>query len=184
MKMTNPPQSRKIILYIAMSLDGFIATKNDDLTFLNVVEKEGEDYGYTAFYETVDTVILGRRTYEKVIAMGFKPHEDKETWIITQRPEPDKGRHHFYTGDLKGLVQQLRKQEGKNVFVDGGAFVAQAFLEEHLLDEIIISIIPVLLGDGISLFGNENLGLNLQLLETKTFEKGLVQLHYRVGSKL
>ena len=167
-----------------MSLDGFIATKDDDLTFLNVVEKEGEDYGYTAFYETVDTVILGRRTYEKVIAMGFKPHEDKETWIITQRPEPDKGRHHFYSGNLKGLVQKLREEEGKHVFVDGGAFVAQAFLNENLLDEIIVSIIPVLLGDGISLFGNENHGLNLQLLETKSFEKGLVQLHYKVDPNL
>ena len=62
--------------------------------------------------------------------------------------------------------------------------MAQAFLKENLLDEIIVSIIPVLLGDGISLFGNENLGLNLQLLETKSFEKGLVQLHYRVGQKL
>ena len=70
------------------------------------------------------------------------------------------------------------------MFIDGGAFVAQAFLKENLLDEIIVSIIPVLLGDGISLFGNENLGLNLQLLETKSFEKGIVQLHYRVGQKL
>jgi len=167
-----------------MSLDGFIATKDDDLTFLNVVEKEGEDYGYTAFYETIDSVILGRRTYEKVISMGFKPHEDKETWIITQRPEPDKGHHHFYSGDLKELVLQLKEKEGKNVFVDGGAFVAQAFLKENLLDEIIVSIIPVLLGDGISLFGNDNPGLKLQLLETKSFEKGLVQLHYRVDPNL
>ncbi len=182
--MTHQPNPRKFILYIAMSLDGFIATKDDDLTFLNVVEKEGEDYGYTAFYESVDTVILGRRTYEKVISMGFKPHEDKETWIITQRPEPDKGRHHFYTGNLKGLVHKLREEEGKYVFVDGGAYVAQAFLNENLLDEIIVSIIPVLLGDGISLFGNENKGLKLQLLETKSFEKGLVQLHYRVDQKL
>ena len=70
------------------------------------------------------------------------------------------------------------------MFIDGGAFVAQAFLKENLLDEIIISIIPVLLGYGISLFGNEIQSLNLQLLETKSFEKGLVQLHYRVGQKL
>ena len=70
------------------------------------------------------------------------------------------------------------------MFIDGGAFVAQAFLKENLLYEIIVSIIPVLLGDGISLFGNEIQSLNLQLLETKTFEKGLVQLHYRVGQKL
>jgi dihydrofolate reductase len=181
--MTNQPKHRKFILYIAMSLDGYIATKDDDLTFLNVVEKEEEDYGYTTFYESIDTVILGRRTYEKVISMGFKPHEDKETWIITQRPEPDKGQHHFYSGDLKGLVQKLRDEEGKHVFVDGGAFVTQAFLKENLLDEIIISVIPVLLGDGISLFGNENKSRNLQLLETKSFEKGLVQLHYRIVPK-
>lgn len=182
--MTNQPQSRKFILYIAMSLDGFIATKDDDLTFLNCVEKDGEDYGYTAFYESVDTVIIGRRTYEKVIAMGFKPHEDKETWIFTQRPEPDKGRHQFYSGDLKGLVQKLRQSEGKHVFVDGGAFVAQEFLKGNLLDEIIVSVIPVLLGDGISLFGNELKCRNLELLETKSFEKGLVQLHYRIVPKL
>jgi dihydrofolate reductase len=81
-------------------------------------------------------------------------------------------------------IQKLREGAGKNVFIDGGAFVAQAFLKENLLDEIIVSIIPVLLGAGISLFGNELKGRNLELLETKSFEKGLVQLHYRIVPEL
>jgi dihydrofolate reductase len=172
---------RKLILYIAMSLDGFIAGPDDDLSFLSTVEKEGEDYGYAAFIQTVDTVILGRKTYDWVMKQVTKfPHADKETYIITRTPRPSQGSVQFYNGDLKNLVNDLKKKSGKNIFCDGGAEVVNALLKESLIDEIIVSIIPVLLHGGTRLFGFQATSQNLTLLRCQKFEKGLVQLHYQV----
>ncbi len=174
---------RKLILYIAMSLDGYIAQPDDDLSFLSVVEKEGEDYGYSEFIQTIDTVILGRKTYDKVLSMGIGfPHADKETYIITRTTRPDEGLLRFYTGDLKMLVTELKVKPGKNIFCDGGAEIVHALLREQLIDEIIVSVIPVLLGDGIRLFKEGRPEQKATLLSSKSFEKGLVQLHYTVNS--
>ena len=94
-KMSN----RKVILYIAASLDGYIAKPNDDLSFLNRVQKEGEDYGYYAFASSVDAVIMGRRTYDWVMKQVEEfPHHDKESFIITKTARPKKGNVNFYTG--------------------------------------------------------------------------------------
>lgn len=171
---------RKLILYIAMSLDGYIAKTDDDLSFLSMVEQEGQDYGYEAFIKSVDTVILGRRTYDKVLSMGFDfPHADKESYIITRSPRPAIGSVQFYTGDLKTLVEGLKAKSGKNIFCDGGAELVQALLKHKLIDELIISVIPILLGDGIRLFKDGRPEQKLKLLSVKGFEKGLTQLHYR-----
>jgi len=172
---------RKLIVYIAMSLDGFIATKDDDLSFLSMVEKEGEDYGYARFMETIDVVILGRRTYDKVLSMGFVPHPDKEVFVLSRTEKEKEGTATFYKRNLKDLVQSIRQKEGKHIFCDGGAQVVTALRKENLVDEIIVSIIPVLLGDGISLFQEAGFSQNLTLLSSTSFEKGLVQLHYKVG---
>lgn len=171
---------RKLIIYIAMSLDGFIATNDGDLSFLSQVEKEGEDYGYEAFVKTVDTIIIGRKTYEKVLSMGFEyPHTDKDVYIITRTERPPIGSFRFYTGDLTDLVSTLKGQHGKNIYCDGGAEIVYELQKNGLIDEYIISIIPVLLGDGIKLFKTGLPKTGLQLLSSKSFEKGLVQLHYR-----
>jgi dihydrofolate reductase len=171
---------RKLILYIAMSLDGFIAGPNDDLSFLNIVQQEGEDYGYRDFIQTIDTVILGRRTYDWVLTQVTEfPHAVKETFVITRTARPGKGRTKFYTGSLKDLILQLRDQAGKDIFCDGGAEVVNELLKESLIDEFYISIIPILLGDGVRLF-KEGLPVKLlKLVNSNSFEKGLVQLHYR-----
>jgi dihydrofolate reductase len=108
---------RKLIVYIAMSLDGFIATKDDDLSFLSMVEKEGEDYGYARFMETIDVVILGRRTYDKVLSMGFVPHPDKEVFVLSRTEKEKEGSATFYNGSLKELVQSIRQKEGKHIFL-------------------------------------------------------------------
>lgn len=171
--------NRKVILYIAMSLDGFIAGKNDELDFLTQVEKEGEDYGYAQFIETIDTVIMGRKTYEKVLSFGIGfPHADKKSYILTRTSREDEAKITFYNGNINTLIVNLRKTDGKNIFIDGGAEVVHLLLKKELIDELIISIIPVLLGDGIRLFKGEEPLQKLELVSTKTFEKGLVQLHY------
>ncbi len=171
--------NRKLILFIAASLDGYIATKGDDLSFLSMVEQEGQDYGYGDFISTVDTVILGRKTYDKVMTMVNEfPHADKDAYIITRTPRENKEKTRFYTGDLKSLVIKLKKEEGKNIFVDGGAEIVHALLKEGLIDEFYISTIPVLLGEGVRLFKEGRSMQLLKLVSSKHFEKGLVQNHY------
>lgn len=172
--------NRKVILYIATSLDGYIAKPNDDLSFLSIVEQEGQDYGYADFIKTVDAVIIGRKTYEKVISMGFDfPHADKDTYIITRTPRQNAGSVKYYTGDLKTLVDKLKSENGKNIFCDGGAEIVHELLKENLIDEFIISVIPILVGNGTKLFKDGRPEIKLELVSTKQFDKGLTQLHYK-----
>lgn len=171
---------RKAVVFIAASIDGFIATHDDDLSFLSAVEKEGEDYGYAAFISTVDTVILGKKTYDKVISMGYPfPHADKEAYIITRTPQPSAGSAQFYTGDVVDLLQRLKQQEGRTIFIDGGAYVVNRLLQAKLIDELYLSVIPVMLGSGIALFQQNNPLQKAQLLQSKSYDTGLVQMHYR-----
>ncbi|MBL7900762.1 MAG: dihydrofolate reductase [Bacteroidia bacterium] len=171
---------RKVIVYIATSLDGYIAKPNDDLDFLSIVEQEGQDYGYADFIKTVDTVVVGRKTYDKVISMGFDfPHADKNAYIITRTPRPNIGSVKFYTEDLKALVDKLKTEKGKNIFCDGGAEIVNELLKHDLIDEFIISIIPILVGNGTKLFKDNRPEQKLELISVKSFEKGLTQLHYK-----
>lgn len=171
---------RKVILYIAVSLDGYIAAPGDDLSFLSLVEEKGEDYGYGDFVETVDTVIVGRRTYDKVLSMGVDHlYAGKDAYVVTRTPRPDSGSVKFYPGSLKTLIARLKAESGKHIFVDGGAEVVNELLCEDLIDEFIISVIPVLLGEGIRLFKDGRPELKLELISTRQFFKGLAQLHYK-----
>ncbi len=175
---------RKVILYISMSLDGYIATKGNSLEFLSIVEQEGEDYGYNDFVKSFDTVIIGRKTYEKVIAMGYEyPHTDKDVYIITRTERPSIGNFKFYTGELTPLVNSLKNQSGKNIYCDGGAEIANELIKNNSVDEYIISVIPILLGDGIKLFKDGRPEQKLELVSAKQFDKGLTQLHYKRADK-
>jgi dihydrofolate reductase len=173
------PDSRKVILYISMSLDGYIAGLDESLDFLSPMAHEGEDYGYADFVASVDTVIIGRKTYEKVLSMGYDyPHTDKDVYIITRRKQESIGSFNFYAGDLRELVDKLKTQFGGDIYCDGGSEIANELMKKNLIDEYIISIIPVLLGGGTSLFKEGRTIKSLQFVNSKSFEKGLVQLHY------
>ncbi|MEN6453948.1 MAG: dihydrofolate reductase family protein [Prolixibacteraceae bacterium] len=173
---------RKLSLFIAMSLDGYIAKPNDDLSFLKLVEKEGEDYGYTKFTETIDTLIIGRRTYDYVFKEIGSAHYDngqRDVYVITRTERPRAGRTIFYTGSIAGLVKRLKSENGKNIYCDGGAEIINELLKSDLVDEFIISVVPVLLGDGTRLFNSGRPEQILEFVIAKTFDTGLVQLHYR-----
>jgi len=171
--------NKKLILYIAMSLDGYIAKPDGDISFLSLVEKEGEDYGYSKFIETIDTVILGRKTYDTILSMGIDfPYGDRKVYVLTLTPKPDSGNIQFYSGRLPDLISSLKDQEGKHIYCDGGAETVHHLLQDDLIDEMTISIIPVLLGDGIRLFKGGLQEQKLQLINAQSFEKGLVQLRY------
>ena len=174
-------RNRKVILYIAMSLDGYIAKPNDDLSFLSIVQKEGEDYGFNDFMESVDVVILGRKTYDWVMTqVPVFPHSDKETYVITRNIRSDENAVQFYTGDLPELIHRLKGEKGKDIFLDGGAEIVTEFHKLGLIDEFIISVIPILLGDGIRLFGKVDFEQQLKLVDVKTFDTGLTQMHYQI----
>lgn len=172
---------RKISLFIAMSLDGYIAKPNDDLSFLKLVEKEGEDYGYAEFTKAIDTLIIGRRTYDYVLKEIGSSHYDngqRDVYVITRTERPQVGRTNFYTGNITELVKRLKSESGKNIYCDGGAEVINELLKHDLIDEFIISVIPVLLGNGTRLFKDRRPEQTLEFIEVKTFETGLTQLHY------
>jgi dihydrofolate reductase len=177
--------TRPLILYIAMSLDGYIATPEGDISFLSMVESPPEDYGYMNFIAGVDTIILGRKTYEKVaVEMGLdwaSIHPDKKTYVLTRTSKiSDNPNLIFYTGDLTDLVQKIKSETGKNIYCDGGGETVRRLLSEKLIDECIISIIPVLLGDGIRLFTPPYPRQALELLQSTAYPSGLLQTHYRL----
>ncbi|ACU07651.1 Bifunctional deaminase-reductase domain protein [Flavobacteriaceae bacterium 3519-10] len=172
---------RKTSLFIATSLDGYIAKPNDDLSFLKLVDKEGEDYGYAEFTSTIDTLIVGRKTYDYVLKEIGSSHYDngqRDVYVITRTEKPQVGRTIFYTGKIDDLVKQLKSEKGENIYCDGGAEVINELLKHDLIDNLIISVIPVLLGNGTRLFKDGRPEQILEFIEAKTFEPGLIQLHY------
>lgn len=173
---------RKLSLFIAMSLDGYIAQPNDDLSFLKLVEKEGEDYGYADFTAKVDTIIIGRKTYDWVsreIGSSHYDNGERRVYVITRTARPSVGKTEFYSGNPTNLVKQLKSENGKDIYCDGGAEVINELLKSDLIDELIISIVPVLLGDGTRLFKDGRPLQQLELLSAKTFDTGLTQIHYK-----
>jgi dihydrofolate reductase len=116
--------------------------------------------------------------------MGHEyPGADKNVIVISRTIQPEKGSIRYYAGSLKALIADMKSKEGKNIFCDGGAEIVNELLKDNLIDEFIISIIPVLLGDGVRLFKKGGSEINLKLVSSIRFDKGLVQLKYiKTGS--
>ncbi len=174
--------TKKVIVYIAQSVDGFIAKKDDDISWLSLVDAPDEDYGYGEFVGKVDTVIMGRRTYDKVLSFGVDfPHKERKTYVLSNSRKGSNELVEYYSGDIKELIDSIRWSNGeKHIFIDGGAEVIKEFIRQDLIDEYVISTIPTLIGDGVRLFKETESESKLELLECKSFPSGLVQHHYRV----
>jgi dihydrofolate reductase len=169
---------RKVILYIAMSLDGYIATTDDKLDFLSVVETPNEDYGHAEFTKQIDTVIWGRRTFDKVVSFGEGiPYKDKAVYVISNTRTGTEG-HVTYHNNVVELVNQLKSQPGKNIYCDGGGEIVFELLNHTLIDRLIVSVIPHLLGSGIRLFKDGRPEQSLKFKSSITYPSGLVQLWY------
>ncbi|MBS3991788.1 MAG: dihydrofolate reductase [Erysipelothrix sp.] len=170
---------RKVALYIAQSLDGYIARENNDISWLSVVERDNEDYGYDDFVKTVDTVFMGRKTYDKVLSFGIEfPHKGRRCYVLSKKLTGADENVQFFNGNIVDLVTKIKNEEGKDIFIDGGSEVVREFRQHDLIDEYVISIIPILLGKGIRLFSETDSENNLKLVDSKTFDSGLVQLKY------
>jgi len=164
-----------------MSLDGFIATENDDLSWLNAVQKDGEDYGYHDFSCTVDTYIIGRKTYDVVKQLldgKFPQSEQFDCYVITRKErEPENGVT-FYNGNITELISGIRSKEGKDIYCDGGGEIVNLLMKKDLIDEYIVSVIPIILGNGKRLFLGDTPTIKLAAQPSKQFDSGLVQLRY------
>ncbi len=166
-----------------MSADGYIAKPNDDLSFLNPMQIPDEDYGYGAFMHDIDTVIIGRKTFDWVLTQVPEfPHKHLKTFVITRQNLPAYGLIEFYTGALPTLIHKLKNEEGKDIFVDGGAEIVNVLLKDKLIDELIISVIPILLGEGTRLFHTAYPEQPLVLQDVLKFKTGLVQLKYTIAN--
>ena len=169
--------SRKVILFIATSLDGFIAKEDDDLQWLYDTVGEG-DNGYSEMYQTVDTTIMGKRTYDYVMehTEAF-PYPDKKCYVFTTSEQESTEHVEFVKEDVVAFTKRLKEQEGSNIWMIGGAGILDVFMKENLIDEYMITVTPTILGTGIPLFKEKNPEIALTLLETKRFGQ-FVQLHY------
>ena len=169
----------KTILYTAISSDGFLAAENDNIDFLNPYQVEGEDYGYNAFINSVGAIIVGRITYEIVTGMGYPYHPDKNVYVATRSStKTDRENLFFYNGDMKALINHLKSSQHKNIYCDGGATLAKSLLDEKLIDEIILSVIPIKLEKGKLLFDKGIIPNDFKQKSRKEYETGLIQYHY------
>lgn len=171
--------NRKIVCYIAVSLDGYIATEDDSLDWLFKVEGEG-DAGYAEFMETIDTVVMGRRTYDWVMEMEKDeyPYTGLKSYIFSRSvPASVSGDIEFTNTEVPIFAEILKNQPGKDIWVIGGSELLADFVEAGLIDEFIISIAPVIIGKGIPLFRKSDLMTEFKLKEVKRYGE-FAQLHY------
>ncbi|UBF26246.1 dihydrofolate reductase family protein [Kovacikia minuta CCNUW1] len=170
---------RRIVLFIASSLDGYIARPSGEVDWLFT----DQDYGYTDFLAEVDTVLMGRKTYEQVLTFGEFPYQEKQCFVFSQNPDFDASPHAKTVGtDVKDFVQGLRQSEGKTIWLVGGAALIHPFIAHRLLDEIILFVHPILLGGGIPLFAGETPTQALKLVGHHSYDSGLLRIIYQAKS--
>ncbi|KMK76806.1 dihydrofolate reductase family protein [Alkalihalobacillus pseudalcaliphilus] len=175
--------NRNIVLFIATSLDGYIATEDEQLDWLFEVEGEG-DNGISDFYSTIDTVLMGRKTYDWILkADDVKeyPYSDKASYVFNRTDRKDLEHTHFINEDVESFVQKLKEQPGERIWLVGGGELVATFLEKGLIDEVIMTVAPKLIGSGIPLFQKGDYQVDLELKGVQTFNQ-FVELHYIVKS--
>lgn len=174
---------RKVVLFIAMSLDGYIARDDGDVSWLN-----GQDEGvktkdtYEAFSSTVDTVLMGWKTYDQVVNVlspEVWPYADKKTIVFTHQKKISVDNISFTDRNPITVVKELQKEEGKDIWVCGGASIVQQLMQDNLIDRYDISIIPVILGKGIRLFPEGKNNVDLRLVGN-VLNNGIAELVYEV----
>ncbi len=175
----------KASVYIATSLDGFIARENGEIDWLSGEGSEGsgEDYGYKEFMDTVDVVVMGRNTYEKVLTFGEWPYGTRPVVVLSSRavtiPEHIAQFVESMPCSPLSLVSQLSERGARHLYVDGGKTI-QGFLNAGLIQQLILTRIPILIGSGIPLFGPLKHDIKLRHIETRQLASGLVQSKYEV----
>ena len=167
-------------VFIGISVDGFIARKNDDLDFL---PEDCEPHGYTEFIASIDAIVMGRKTFEKVLTFGAWPYGDKRVVILSSRPIDLSvvrgGVVEQMAGEPAEIVAQLAARGIHNLYIDGGVTI-QRFLRAGMIQRLIITRVPVLIGEGVPLFGALAHDVRLRHTATRHYPSGLVQSEYEV----
>jgi dihydrofolate reductase len=176
-------EHRSVILYIAASLDGYIATEEESLDWLFSVQGEG-DNGYTSFFDTVDTVLMGRKTYDWIMRteQGRFPYPGRECYVFSRSRTGSDGFVTYVGGDVAAFTAALKHREGKKIWMIGGGEALLDVLRAGLIDEIVVNIAPRLLGRGIPLFPKGDYGCDLSLIGIKQYGQ-FAELHYSISSK-
>jgi dihydrofolate reductase len=169
----------KISVYIAMSIDGYIARKDGSIDWLERGHVGDEDYGFKKFFNSIDALILGRNTYETVSAFDKWPYTGKRVIVLSNTLNEVRKEAELFCGQLTNLASILHSDGIQHVWVDGGITISK-FLEAGLVDHITISIIPVILGSGIPLFSFMHIEQVCRFISTQSYPSGLVQLQYEV----
>jgi dihydrofolate reductase len=181
--------SIKASVFIATSLDGFIARSNGDLDWLTGAQSASteQDYGYQGFMDTVDTIVLGRNTFELVLTFDSWPYSGKKVVVLSSRPDAVPPHLvddvEWLSLPPQRLVERLAAQGVTHLYVDGGKTI-QGFMRAGLIDELTITRVPILIGTGVPLFGPLNHDVRLTHIATRQFESGFVQSKYRVADTL
>jgi dihydrofolate reductase len=176
---TSARKSRKIIVNIATSADGYISRPDDNIEWLTSRSAPKGFYGMGKFMQSIDTKLLGRKTYDWSLRMGAK--FDRH-YVFSRQPPPASVPTgvEFINGAISSFAKRLKHEKGKDIWMMGGGDLIASFLDEGAIDEFIISIIPVFIGEGIPLIAPRHRYVPLHLLSVKRFSDGVVQVHYSV----
>lgn len=173
---------RKTVLFIAVSLDGYIAGPKGELDWLSLAE--GDKYGYAAFERSVDTTIMAGRTYRDVLGFGMPVYPDKTNYVLTKKKYPNAPDNFiFFSGKVTELVKKLKRRKGKDIFIVGGRAINFPLIETNMIDEYRIFTLPILLGGGVPLFPPMKERLQLDLVKIKKYPSGMVECRYIRNAK-
>jgi dihydrofolate reductase len=175
-------QGRRVIVHIGTSADGYIARPDGDLEWLTSRPAPKGFYGMDAFMKSVDTKLLGRKTYEASLRMGAKFNSGSRTFVFSRHAPPAAAPSgvEFVKDAIGPFINRLRAQPGKDIWLMGGGDLIASFLDARAIDEFVISVAPVFIGEGIPLIARRHRHVPLVLQSVERFEDGLVQLRYRL----
>ncbi|QQR92232.1 MAG: dihydrofolate reductase [Candidatus Iainarchaeum archaeon] len=166
---------KKVVLFIAASLDGFIAKEDGNIDWLTRYESKDEDYGFKSMFARIGTVIVGGNTYRQV----KDDYQGKPAYVFSRKKIVDAPPNiHVVQGSVEAFFKKLKLDDQKPIWLIGGGELVRQFLEAGLIDEFIITYVPILLGKGIPLFHASHSPISLELIQSKKYPNGLVQLHY------
>jgi dihydrofolate reductase len=172
---------RKIIVYIATSADGFIARPDGDVSWLDRPKSAG-DYGMGAFYKTIDTTLMGRKTYDIGRKLGQESYPGKKNYVFSRTHDVGESMGvEFVARSAGAFARRLRGVEGKDIWLVGGGELVGSFLDAGEIDELVIHVVPTLIGEGIPLLHPRHRSVPLNLLSSRAFPDGVVRLHYAVS---
>jgi len=171
---------RKVILGLGISLDGYIARPDGSVDFLFMPK----DYSMGPFFKTIDTAVLGRKTYDDGLKMGGSFTGKTRYFVFSKTLPPGMRNGAMITNDSpRALIAEIRKSSGKHIWLMGGGILIREFLKEDLVDEIYLGVVPTLIGEGIPLFQSGFPQREFDLVENKTYSQGMIALRYERARK-